>query len=75
MKRVPRLFRPGQYSSGEDQPFRTAVPGSNEAASAFCGWRYRGQCGNRLVAQPETKAEFAALLYTAKRMITFFGFA
>ena len=75
MKRVLLLFRPGRDNSGEDRLFQTAVPGSNEAASAVCGWQHRERHDNRMTAQHETKAEFAALLYTAKRMIAFQGFA
>jgi hypothetical protein len=71
MKRVPHPVQPGRRNSGEDRPFRTAVPGSNEAASAVCGWRHQGQRDNQRTAQPKTKAEFAAHLYTAKRMILF----
>jgi len=74
MKHVLRLFQLCRDNSGGDRPFQTAVPGSNEAAPAVCGWRPRGQCDNQTAAQPDTKAEFAAPHYTAKRMIIFLDF-
>jgi len=69
MKRVPHLFRPGQYNLDGDWLFQRAAPGLNAVASAVCGWLHQGQCGNQLTAQLLTKAEIAAHLYTAKRMI------
>jgi hypothetical protein len=75
MKRVPHLFRLCRYNLGGDRLFQTAAPGSNAAASAVCGWRYQEQRGNRRTAQPETKAEIHAQLYTAKRMIHFLPLA
>ena len=71
MKRVLRLARPDQYNSGAGRLFRRAVPGSNAAASVFCGWRHQEQCDNQTAAQPERKAGFVVNLYTAKRMIQF----
>jgi hypothetical protein len=72
MKRAPHPVRLCQYNWDEDWLFRTAVPGSNAAASAACGWRHQGQRGNQKTAQFHRKAGFAAHLYTAKRMICFF---
>jgi hypothetical protein len=71
MKRAPHPVQPCRCNSGGDWPFRTAVLGSNAAASAFCGWRHQEQRGNQRTAQPERKAGFAAHHYTAKWMIQF----
>ena len=74
MKHVPRLFQLCRDNSGGDRLFPTAVPSSNEAASAVCEWRPRGQRDDQRAARPDTKAEFAASHYTAKRMIMFLDF-
>ena len=74
MKHVPHLFQPCRGNSDGDRLFQKAVLGSNEAASAVCEWRPRGQRDNQRAAQPDTKAEFAAPHYTAKRMIIFLDF-
>ena len=71
MKHAPHLVQLCRYNSGGDRPFLKAVPGSNAAVSAFCGWRHQERHGNQMAAQPERKADFAAHLYTAKRMIQF----
>src|ERR1035438_8204847 len=70
-KHAPHPVQPCRCNSGGDRPFQTGAPGSNEDASAVCGWRHQGQRGNQMTAQPETKAENAAPLYTAKRMICY----
>jgi hypothetical protein len=75
MKHVLRLFQLCQSNSDEDRLFQPAVPGSNVAALAVCGWLHREQHDNRMKAQRNTKAEFAAYHYTAKRMILFLDFA
>ena len=72
MKRAPHPARLARHNSGGDWPFRTAVPGSNAVASAFCGWKHQERHGNQRTAQLYSKAGFAALHYTAKRMIYFF---
>ena len=71
MKHAPHLVQLCRYNSDGDRPFRRAVPDSNAAASVFCGWRHQEQCGSQTAAQPERKAGFAAVLYTAKRMIKY----
>ena len=67
-------FNSADDNSDGDRLFRTAIPGSNGVVSAVCGWRHQERHGNQLSAQLETKAEFAAHLYTAKRMIYFFNY-
>lgn len=69
MKRAPHPAQPFRHNSGEGWPFRKAALGSNEVASAACGWRLQGQRGNRMAAQPQRKAGFTSYHYTAKRMI------
>ena len=71
MKHAPHLVQLCRYNSGGDRLFQRVVPGSNAAASVFCGWRHQEQCDNQTAAQPERKAGFAAHHYTAKRMIQF----
>ena len=75
MKRVPHPVRLCPHNWGAGRLFRTAVPGSNAAASAVCGWLHQERRGNQKTPQPETKAENWAHLYTAKRMIYFFWLA
>lgn len=71
MKHAPHLVQLCRYSWGGDRLFQRAVPGSNAAASVFCGWRHQEQCDNQTAAQSVSRAGFAANLYTAKRMIQF----
>jgi hypothetical protein len=75
MKRVLLLVQRAQYNWGEDRPFQQAVLGSNAAAAAVCGWRHPRPRGNPVKAQPDTKADFWAHHYTAKRMIAFLDFS
>jgi hypothetical protein len=74
MKHAPLLFQPVQDNSGGDRLFPKAVPSSNAAGSVVCGWRHRAQLDNQM-AQPDTKAEFVAHHYTAKRMVQFGDYA
>jgi len=71
MKYVLHPFQPCQCNLGEDRLFQPAALGSNEAVSAFCGWLHQEQHDNQMKARHNTKAEFAAYHYTAKRMIHF----
>jgi hypothetical protein len=49
--------------------FQKAVPATNEAASAVCGWRLQGQCDNQMTAQHGKEPESVKRHHTGKRMI------
>ena len=46
-----------------------AALGTNEAASAFCGWLHQEQFDNQMAAQRDNRPESAKRHHTGKRMI------
>jgi hypothetical protein len=69
MKLAPHRVQPCRDNSDAKPPFPKAVLATNEAASAVCGLLHRGQRGNQMTAQHNSRAESAIRHYTAKRMI------